>query len=77
MSEDTREAKVDLFLHANQHDKDRLLYTEILEIKETCFKRCAMLEKKPKIHPTITTSAIATGIVGLLEGLKQFMAMLK
>jgi len=52
-------------------DREAIMYRSILQIeKYGCSQRCA---DKKKVHPAISSSFVATVIIGIIEGLKHLV----
>jgi hypothetical protein len=69
--DDARKAEVDAIMAGGHESVNRYLITGFMDLKANgCAQRCN--DKKSKVHPAISSSFVATVIIGIIEGLKHF-----
>jgi hypothetical protein len=71
MDESHLDDEIKTFRGKPAEDREAIMYRSILKIeKYGCSQRCG--DKKSKVHPAISSSFVATVIIGVIEGLKHF-----
>lgn len=69
MGDRSRNAEVASIMKSGQPAINEFMIESLMDIKEQCAKNSCTV-KKPRVHPAISTSFIATIVVGILEGIK-------
>lgn len=67
--DDARKAEVDAIMKGGQESVNRYLITGFMDLKANgCAQQCS--KPKHKVHPAISSSFVATLVIGVIEGLK-------
>lgn len=74
--DDARKAEVDMLVNASEEKWRRFIVTSFLDLKQNgCAQRC--VDKKSKVHPALSMTAVATIVGGAIEALRHLAGTTK